>query len=795
MKNLFWELSLAGLLHDVGKLGQRAFPSGKGFLPECLALKDYICKYNRDGDYWSHLHTLYSCVFCDEVEKSVPHDLSLDWNLVRNLAIYHHRPGDDNQNLVHQADILSSAMERIDDGSHSSVGDFRKIGLMPIVNGILINNHEHFDENYTHRLEAFTDRAGVLFPEPELERKDQTASYRKLWDDLLEAWRLNKVTDPWGYINRGLSILESYTWPVPSATNVRPDISLFDHLKTTSAIAGCLYAADNSEKPFLLVSGDHSGIQKYIYDLRHGSGGLAKSLRGRSFSVGLFSDSVAFHILHESGCPLTHRILYASGHFYLLLPNNNKVIELLTETESKLDYWCAKKRDAEIRFSLGWVELLKDNIKTFSEAKDSVDFELQRKKDSPLSGVLFSSGWDENEFLLSPLQKSSETEEICASCQKRMGIIEQDVRGKKVQICEICHNDREFGENLVKNSQLTLEKLIGDDLGEMLPFSKADFKVNGGYLVMELEGNANISGKLPAVAQRKALYVPIKPDGGIKTFDEIARAAEGRKALGYLKADVDNLGYIFSHGLKQEEESISRFATLSRSIDNFFSAYFNELMKTEFTDIYTVYAGGDDLMVLGPWDKIFDLAIMLRKEFTRYTCGNPVWRLSAGIALTVPKTPVLSAVEAADEQLELSKNRREKNKKPEKNKKIIKNALTAFNETMDWEEAETAINQGKRLIGWMQDGTLNSGKVWRLFIYSRMYQDYIRTNDTTNLRYIPQLIYDLKRNWGDKTDGEQEAKRWAKSLEDPSGEEIRKLSFICQYALYGVRKREGAEND
>ena len=794
MKNALWELSLAGLLHDVGKLGQRAFQSWEGLTPECLALKDYICVYNPAGDYWTRLHTLYSCVFCDEAAQFFPAELKLDWNRIRSLAIYHHRPGDDvDYMLMKEADELSSAMEREGAVPYFS-GDFRKIRLAPVVNEINIG-HKHSPETYAHRLKTFTDRAEVLFPEREVELTEQIDSYRKLWDGLLDAWKQNKVTVPWGYINRALSILESYTWSIPSATNVRPDISLFDHLKTTSAIAACLHAATNKEAPFILVSGDFSGIQNYIYDLRHGSGELAKSLRGRSFSVGLLSDSVAFHILHESGCPLTHRILYASGHFYLLLPNNDKVKDLLKETESQIDFWTAKKREAELRFSLGWVELSRDKIRNFLDGKNEVDFELQRKKDSPLSGLLISSGWNESEFLSAPLHRASEDEELCDSCHKRMGKIEK-VRDKEVYICKTCNNDRKFGQKLVKNPLLAVKKLEGIDLGDMLPFSQADFIIDEGtdtFLIMDFEGGDSVSGRLPAIVQRKALYVPTKKDGEIKTFEEIAKAGEGRDALAYLKADVDNLGYIFSQGLKEGEESISRFATLSRALDNFFSAYFNELLKTDFEDVYTVYAGGDDLLVLGPWRRIFDLGIHLRREFAGFTCRNPAWNLSAGIAMANPKTPILTAVEDADRQLERSKDRR--NKDGER----IKDGFTAFDETMSWEEAESAIDMGKKLVGWLQDGTLNSGKVWRLFTYAKMYKEYWRTKDTTNLRYIPQLIYDLRRNWGGEkpeklNEKQREAIHWARSLADPAGENINKLSFICQYALNGVRKTEGVEN-
>src|SRR5690625_6051188 len=91
-----------------------------------------------------------------------------------------------------------------------------------------------------------------------------------------------------------LSLLRKYTWCIPSATNTMPDISLYDHLKTTAAIAVCLHDSEQIEEygklpetfdglkeeeknRFALLVGDFSGIQKFIYQLT--SKGAAKTDR------------------------------------------------------------------------------------------------------------------------------------------------------------------------------------------------------------------------------------------------------------------------------------------------------------------------------------------------------------------------------------------------------------------------------------------------------------------------------------------------------------------------------------
>ncbi len=81
------------------------------------------------------------------------------------------------------------------------------------------------------------------------------------------------------FFNTLHSIFEKYFWSLPCHTHPEiADVSIFDHLKTSSAIAACLYQyhsfnnilkvkyiKKDDEKKFLLVGGDLSGIQKYIY--------------------------------------------------------------------------------------------------------------------------------------------------------------------------------------------------------------------------------------------------------------------------------------------------------------------------------------------------------------------------------------------------------------------------------------------------------------------------------------------------------------------------------------------------
>lgn len=101
--------------------------------------------------------------------------------------------------------------------------------------------------------------------------------------------------------------------------------------------------------------------------------------------------------------------------------------------------------------------------------------------------------------------------------------------------------------------------------------------------------------------------------------------------------------------------SISRLSTFSDFIEIFFSGWINILCQNQFVEwkkkehpwtqkisglFYVVYSGGDDLLLIGPWQEILELAHKLNDDFTKYTCDNPNITLSAGISIVKPYYPV-----------------------------------------------------------------------------------------------------------------------------------------------------------
>lgn len=801
MSNLL-EVALAGLLHDIGKFAQRARRGEEGLSQEAKGIQDYICPVTAQG-YYSHQHAVHTADFILTIlGKFLPS--GMDCERVLHLAAYHHRPERPEDYWITEADRLSSGMEREEEESApSTAAAFRKVRLRAIANEVVLG-HQPAGQWWVGLGELEPLRA---FPfRDDGATADLTTEYSRLWEEFVKAWKRNCTLDSWAFVNRATSVLEKYTWCIPAATNVYPDISLFDHLKTTAAIAVCLACAEQgADRPFLLTAGDFGGIQRYLFDIQVGAGGLARRLRARSLSVSLAVENTVHWLLRQLGLPLTNCLQSAGGRFVLLLPNTDQAHSKLQEARKRLDEWTAAQVGCELQPHLAVLAIERDALCDFGATLDKLRFELEKSKATPLSGLLRDEdGWSEDAFLL-PALPVAETGGLCNSCQRRAGRLQQ-VRDRQVPLCDRCFEDAKTGAELVRGRFIAFSF---EDSGR-LPFGSynivetEDRIPEEAYLAVDLFGGGGELPHTPVVGRYVARHVPRDEDGSITEFTDLAQRSKGRKALAYLKADVDNLGFILTSGLQGREKdrrSISRITALSRTLELFFGGYV-ERVASDFGSIYTVYSGGDDLLLVGPWDAIIESALRLRDDFSRYTCGNKSWSMSAGIALVHHHTPVLTGVEEADSRLDGAKNALAPGPVPwplpkhkgDNDKQLpLKDKLVLFGTSAPWDAVRNAVKQASKLIEWVSAGELATAQIRRLLGYANLYQEWQRTGDVLNFRFAPLLAYDIRRNW---KDAPPEALSWVQVLAMPNSTDMPLLRLICEYALNGARsEEEGGETD
>jgi CRISPR-associated protein Csm1 len=144
-----------------------------------------------------------------------------------------------------------------------------------------------------------------------------------------------------------------------------------------------------------------------------------------------------------------------------------------------------------------------------------------------------------------------------------------------------------------------------------------------------------------------------------KDFNELQDDSRGIARLGVLRMDVDNLGDLFKDGFGPKGNSIAtlaRISTLSFQLSLFFEGWVRRLCEAYPDLIYAVYAGGDDVFLIGPWDKMPHLSAKIAEDFKAFAAENPDVHLSGGMAFIHGKYPVYQAADDAHETLENAKN-------------------------------------------------------------------------------------------------------------------------------------------
>ena len=486
-----------------------------------------------------------------------------------------------------------------------------------------------------------------------------------------------------------MNLLEKYTTFIP-AMMVESDISLFDHLKTTSAIALCLYhfhyneldkniekkIEDRQEKKYIVVAGDISGIQDFIYTIT--SKGALKYLRARSLFLEVLVEDVMAEILDRFGLTRANIIFAGGGRFYILAYNTERAKDEIKKIAEKVNEWLFKEFWGKLYLAVDLVEvsgkeLSKFKIEKSKEEEVSIWDVLNKKlKERKLRKFLDVAG--EGDLIENYIPDSDNFGE-CDVC-KAPGVLEEI---EEDRVCEVCKSFLEVGKALPRS--LGFVRITDTDKNFKvkydLPFSKfvliqkfeeiSEFPEGSKVYVRakEFEKVRKVE-KYDFIPVNIGGYFAKDENGSVKEFDELAEEATGAKKLAVLRMDVDDLGKIFSCGL--EDSTISRVATLSRFMNHFFKNCIDLICNgkvsadaprikngRERKEVVVVYAGGDDLFIVGAWDHVFELAFEIEDAFRKYVGANPNITISAGYGIFDPKFPLYRMAEVTRVREETAK--------------------------------------------------------------------------------------------------------------------------------------------
>ncbi len=878
-------MAFAAYMHDLGKLAERARIDVKQ--SDIDTHKQEYCP-NFKGR-WTHVHAAYTALAIDKLQDYLPTLKGVDFapfanalsrdadNSLINAAARHHKPETFLQWIIATADRVASGFEREAFDKYNEAEDKTETGhnhyqarQLSLLEQVQKGAKKPSELKYRLPLKALTPNS--LFPQlrEQCEGKDDKkaqAEYLALWNGLLKD--VDKIPpshrQQWAlWLDHFDSLWQIYTHVIPAATagNTKPEVSLYDHSRTTAALAVGLWRyhdehkkidneattqlkhrLDWDEKKLLLVQGDFFGIQNFIFASGGESGKqAAKLLRGRSFYVSLLAECAALKILDALELPPTSLVQNAAGKFLIVAANTEDTLNKLQKVQEDINDWFLKYTYGQSSLGLAWLpascnDFLNrekdDNGKPttgFKQLLNTLFEQLERTKlsafnlcDSNATSSVFSQYLDSfnNELGICKLNnyapathqsKDSIAISALAADQITAGYCLADDKSQRLVIS---HNNLGqssralllpiFGYHLRFTGDENSTGKFGADaangnirrlLDISLPESMDDINWHGyakrainSYVPIFTQQDKTISDRYP---QTKDYKFDV---GDIKTFNHLAHENKilhdngkwlGIAALGILKGDVDNLGSIFQHG--QDKPSFAKTAALSRQLNAFFAIYLPSLCKKDFANVYTVFAGGDDFFLIGPWYDLIKLSQKMRDEFSRYCANNEKLHFSAGLMLTKAGVPISHLAEQAEESLEQAKyglgieemnlfalakqnNKDEKQASP-------KNHIHCLGQTFSWNEFSYISQACNKLKDWQDDYKLSTGFLYALLQWSDMVAEEKKHPEKAIWR--SQVHYRVFRHLGSQSEYKNNRQLLAVKSQTFSTEIGRMISILQQ---------------
>jgi len=784
-------LVVSALLHDIGKFAQRA---KRPFSKEMEG--EYLTNFNGRPGHW---HTVYTDYF---IEKSLPlpTELENERSKVARTSSAHHRPDENSlsEMVIMIADCLSAGTDRIKDENETKNG-FRESRLVSVFDEIELVNHKFSPPgNWYYDLVPLESASDRIFPRRGTP-KGAPDEYEKLFEQFSSDLETLRTDVDFGlYLDGLIGLLEKFIWCIPSSSyKTLSDISLFDHSVSTAGIAQALYLyhaesgivprQKDKEKKFILLGGDLFGIQDYIFGINKSSGrGVSKIFRARSFFLHALTRSVILEIETRIGLFPPCRLVDSGGKFIILLPSTTAVERQIEELEIEIQSWFRMRFKGLLTMNISLpVKLSQQDfyLNSFQKKIDEVNEALQASKLRKLKKTFLKNG---------PIIQGDYEEKEGANCslcginaaEKYASEKYAEMEGIETPICSDCCDQIIYIGTRLPRTDYLIYGSRGNEGGRIPLFGKIsltlseksprDLKHIRYVEALTDTGNfsrARIARYIPRIDieelkdERWFLLFSQEEDGDYivegrpKTFNMIALKSKkrgrqgdllGRPLLGFFKADVDNLGLMFSMGLG-DKLSVARLASVSRMLDLFFSEYVVALAKNRFPDIYVVFAGGDDLFMIGPWSQTIQFAIRVRKQLTSYCAGNPDITLSGGILIAKPRLPIRKAVQLTESYLDTAKQFISKEHR--------KDSLCLLGEALSWEELEDLIGLGFKFDNAMDERErtgFSTAFLYRLLEYHKMYRKFTREKKINFGRYLSLAHYDFARNILDKKRRNQE---------------------------------------
>lgn len=472
-----------------------------------------------------------------------------------------------------------------------------------------------------------------------------------------------------------------------------------------------------------LLKGDLSGIQEFIFDVR--SKGAAKTLKARSYYVQILGYLACKHSLHCLNN--SSEFFEGGGAFFVRFEavNNQDADSQVNNLRRKINGYLMQD---DLLINLAFVHFQPHE---FGKAWAELNEASNRAKT-----MAFGNEIDFFTPFVKQLWTTGEGQNVMPDAAKHMlDRFSFDLDSKSNIYAALT--------DLMVKKETILIKLFDES------YSEGDAQFDG-----------SLSNKLPfwknydklALYQGYRKNIPeVYPDNSelenlnIVDFDalgDFAAHRTGTNKIAILKLDVDNLGKLF------RTSEIETAKDYSKRFSDFFGRKLYEQIFKEGkfgligeeeeynANIYPVFSGGDDCLIIGGWDAVLCFARDLHKEFARQfkdiILNGSAITLSAGIVLVNPTHPVTSFAELAE--LALGKA-----------KAGGKNAVSLFNLRFEWKEFENILDISKIIAAEMSEKSINRAYLDKIRKSAKGF-NALQNRDGANFDRIYKLKYYLSKN-------------------------------------------------
>lgn len=483
----------------------------------------------------------------------------------------------------------------------------------------------------------------------------------------------------------------------------------------------------------LFVGGDLSGIQSFLYNIS--SKRAAVSLKGRSRYLNEYMDEACDKLMaaaREAGSKMPDPIYCSGGKFYLITDNAPAIRQAIDECAStiKKDLW--KEHYGQLGINIAYTP--------FTENTD---------------GTINIPGGNNQEPGI--LWRTVNAEFAKQKSQKFKGIMTVDFDsyfkpiaiGDKPKVCAI----------------------TGIESDECVTYAPP--------------GDSDSMLVLPSVKKQISIGVDLSHEEKTKTFEEYA----GETYLGVLRMDVDGLGQRFITGFK----SIEAYQDFSKRLVDFFEGEVKRIwFEPEFKDyINVIYAGGDDLFIVGRWDKTIAIAQHIHYEVEKQFKNEGI-SMSGGMVIVNPKFPIAKAAELSGEAEDAAKRFKDGNKE--------KNAFHFLGKTVSWDgEFDYVVRKKDEFIDYYQRFRLSKSILHKLMLYASVAQKNLQRKTegkAENFSYLWHASYYLTRYIKRyEKDKKYEVVDFIKNLRDKeitlnSGRNLQLIALAARWAELELREFE-----